>query len=351
MRGGVPRATPGTAGPLLGVHGSVLLCAVHESDPLGLLASSGEVQDLHTALQLRGLFVTTAATVMRAIELLRRDVAPRIFDVVVIVATPRTLDGALNLIYEVNALPPEGTNCGGAGTPRRFAAFMCAEGMLFEASSSRLREAGAFIVGRLPAAPSTLRAIADIISTDVERAFTSAPPSPAGLGSDALAGSASLHDSTEIAPGPSRQRRGSRDTLLAGRHTRHRSDITPTGTSSAPLSEDGVDRETFRSHSVERRPSPFDAGYQTIPELASLTVAGALQVRNACDSEIFIVLRGYGTAFLLWFAGICRRRRWNALLQYVSEIEASPHLCALTLFCNLFSALQWLGRPYSVGRV
>lgn len=277
LRGVGPRAAP-TTGPLLGVHSSVLLCAVHESDPLGLLASSGEVQDLHNALQLHGLFVTAAATVMRAIELLRRDVAPRIFDVVVIAATPRTLDGALNLIYESNALPPEGANCG--GTPRQFAAFMCAEGMLFDACSSRLRDAGASIIGRLPASPSTLRAIAGIISTDAEKAIASVPPSPASLGSDAEAGSTLLRDSMEVAPGPSRQRRGSRDAPLAGRHKRHRSDITPAGTNLAPLSEDGMDRETTRPHSIgHARPSLVGAGYQTLPELASLTVAGALQVR------------------------------------------------------------------------
>lgn len=286
---------PDTTGPLLGVIGSVLLCAVHESDPLGPLETSDEVQDLHTAMQLRGLFVTTAATVMRAIELLRRDVAPRIFDVVVIVATPRTLDGALNLIYEANLLPPEVSKCGRVGTPRQFAAFLCAEGMLFDACSSRLRNAGASIIGRLPASPSTLRAIADTFSTDVEGVINSAVPSPVVIRGDAEAGFL-----------PSRQN------LV---HPLEEPLTTPVGDvgeaidiqpvvlqdkkpslarCSQPADSDTDCEESNRpANPLVRgvpfgRSNPMTATRHRLPELMSLTVAGVLKVRFVSNESCSI---------------------------------------------------------------
>ena len=283
-------ALPGTAGPLFGVIGSVLLCVVHESDLRGPLATSDEVQDLHTALQLCGLFVTTAATVMRAIELLRRDVAPRIYDVVVIVATPRTLDGALNLIYEVNALPLEVSTCGRAGTPRRFAAFVCAEGIPFDTCSNSLRDAGAFVIGRMPAAPSTLRAIADTFSTDVEGVATSALPSPVIIGDDAEAGFSpgfSPFCQNRVHPVVDSQTRpvGDAEDAFDVHHAAHedKKQSVARGSQTADVGTD-CEESNRPANPLTRglpvgRSKPMSVTRHRLPELASLTVAGVLKVR------------------------------------------------------------------------
>ena len=312
---------PETTGPLFGITGSVLLCSAHDSDPLGFAASSDDVQDLHNALQLHGLFVTPASTLTRAMEILRRDVAPRIFDVVVLVTSPRMLDGALNLIYDAAALPLEGLQRGRTGTPRRFAAFVCADGMLFEASSSRLREAGALIVGRLPAAPSTLRAVVDVVSADAARVLpaVAAPPSPAGLAGDADTGFSPFRKvptsagpltsrvpavSGEVAVAPHRTPGVSLSGPLAGRRfasnaaaEEPRSDMMPIGSRRAPSADSsGAGRDSNRPatpsvgapspEAFTKRTPPESHHLRLLPALASLTVAGVLQVRFVCDALV-----------------------------------------------------------------
>lgn len=330
---------PETTGPLFGIIGSVLLCSAHESDPLGFSASSDDVQDLHNALQLHGLFVTPASTLTKAMEILRRDVAPRIFDVVVVVTTPRMLDGALNLIYDASALPLEGSQRGRIRAPRRFATFVCAEGMLFEASSSRLREAGAHIIGRLPAAPSTLRAVVDAISADAARVLpVAAPPSPAGLAGDVdtgfspfrrvptsarpLTSRAPLSGEVAVAPhqtpavsqnGPHAGRQFTSSTAADVPH----SDTTPFGSRRTPSADAGRDSNRPISPLVgapsPTKPTSEGHHLHLLPALASMTVAGVLQVRSLRDFRAANA-RSLVCAYPLR-AGDRRGRRRHALVQ------------------------------------
>jgi hypothetical protein len=100
-------------------------------DPLGLGAESdGVLNSLNSALRLNGLFVTTAVTVMKAIDMLRRDTHPMVYDAVIaVISSMRFLEGALNLLHEMRVLSGDsGKSVGKPSLRRPFAVLLASDG-------------------------------------------------------------------------------------------------------------------------------------------------------------------------------------------------------------------------------
>jgi hypothetical protein len=193
----------GPTGPLAGVAVCALLCTVHALDPFGLAADAEDARHaLHSALRLSGIFVNAVPTVTRAVEMLRKDVNPMVYDVVfAVVANMRLLDGALNLLFQSRALfdastADDITVSTGSGVKRgrrMFAVLVAADGcvamnsfsdleiyflapfhvhavsncilirFIFDSAASRLRAAGADFVERLPPSAAALQRISDSV--------------------------------------------------------------------------------------------------------------------------------------------------------------------------------------------
>jgi hypothetical protein len=226
-RSGGVRGSRIPSGPLAGVSCSALVCTVHSQDPLGL-AHADETQRLHSMLRLSGVFVTTAGTVSRAVSMLRRDTSPAVFDAIIAVVTSmRLLEGALNLLHELQALPRQGVSRGslaasGSGSSGFSAAvavqrpcviLLAADGcvhpsvypqfelnllrrlrhrpyrslclpipiftpcrFVFEAASARLKAAGAHAVERFPATAASIERIAESCLAPVQSSLDKTPP-------------------------------------------------------------------------------------------------------------------------------------------------------------------------------
>lgn len=301
----VPFAAPNLTGTLLGVVGSALLCCVNETDPLGLRSSEDVAErDLHSMLRFHGLFITSASTVSRALELLRRDVLSRIFDIVIVsVPAMRLLDAGLNLIEQARALPFSSTRKNDNKPPPKFVVFLSTEGMLFDASAARFRSVGADLIGHLPPSASFVRRVLDALHRD-GRSASGQPPSPCGASSGEIGGciptASSL--SSNDSPSSARVKVEEKDTIAAheapdnASHSQWQPPRSYTPSRLTPSNSSGE-----RSSGERLRSDPTVAGspsmglglgskiisnrsfassnrvHQPLPALASLSVAGALQ--------------------------------------------------------------------------